>query len=109
MFARRASAFPADFIVCFQLNSVLIMNVSQVERLLTHDARLLARRDSSAQLPCIDWNIEEKRQAALDLFYEFQDGMARFEDLLPICSILQKKVDINRIALKWEQEYGIED
>jgi hypothetical protein len=85
------------------------MNVAQVEHLLTHDARLLARRDSSAQLPCIDWNIEEKRQAALDLFYEFQDGMARFEDLLPICAILQKKVDINRVALKWEQEYGIED
>ena len=85
------------------------MNVAQVEHLLTHDARLLARRDSSDRLPCIDWNIEEKRQAALDLFYEFQDGMAQFEDLLPICSILQKKVDINRLALKWEQEYGIED
>jgi len=109
MFAQRASALSADFTVCFQLNSVLIMNVSQVERLLTHDARLLARRDSSAQLPCIDWNIEEKRQAALELFYEFQDGMARFEDLLPICALLQKKVDINRVALKWEQEYGIED
>lgn len=85
------------------------MNVAQVERLLTHDARLLARRDSSAQLPCIDWTIEEKRQAALKLFFQFQDGMAQFQDLLPICSILQRKVDINRIALKWEQEYGIED
>ena len=85
------------------------MNVAQVERLLTHDARLLARRDSSAQLPCIDWTIEEKRQAALELFFQFQDGMAQFQDLLPICSILQRKVDINRIALKWEQEYGIED
>ena len=85
------------------------MNVAQVERLLTHDVRLLARRDSSAQLPCIDWTIEERRQAALELFYQFQDGMAQFEDLLPICVLLQKKVDINRIALKWEQEYGIED
>jgi hypothetical protein len=85
------------------------MNVAQVERLLIHDARLLARRDSSAQLPCIDWTIEEKRQAALELFFQFQDGMAQFQDLLPICSILQRKVDINRIALKWEQEYGIED
>jgi hypothetical protein len=85
------------------------MNVAQVERLLTHDARLLARRDSSAQLPCIDWTIEEKRQAALELFFQFQDGMAQFQDLLPICSILQRKVNINRIALKWEQEYGIED
>ena len=52
------------------------MNVAQVEHLLIHDARLLARRDSSVHLPCIDWNIEEKRQAALELFYEFQDGMA---------------------------------
>ena len=85
------------------------MNVAQVEHLLIHDARLLARRDSNAHLPCIDWNIEDKRQAALELFYEFQDGMAKFEDLLPICALLQKKVDINRIALKWEQEYGIED
>jgi hypothetical protein len=109
MFAQRASALSADFNVCSQHNSTSLMNVAQVEHLLTHDARLLARRDSSDRLPCIDWNIEEKRQAALDLFYEFQDGMARFEDLLPICSILQKKVDINRLALKWEQEYGIED
>jgi hypothetical protein len=109
MFAQRASALSADFTVCSQHNSTSIMNVAQVEYLLTHDARLLARRDSSAQLPCIDWNIEEKRQAALELFYEFQDGMAKFEDLLPICAILQKKVDINRLALKWEQEYGIKD
>jgi hypothetical protein len=109
MFAQRTSVLSADFNVCYQLNSVLIMNVAQVEHLLTHDARLLARRDSSAQLPCIDWTIEERRQAALELFYQFQDGMARFEDLLPICCILQKKVDINRIALKWEQEYGIEE
>ena len=86
MFAQRTSGLSADFSVCSR-------NICT----------------SSAQLPCIDWNIEEKRQAALDLFYEFQDGMARFEDLLPICSILQKKVDINRLALKWEQEYGIED
>ena len=85
------------------------MNVSQVEQLLTHDARLLARRDSSVKAPCIDWNIEEKRQAALELFYQFQDGMAQFEDLMPICVLLQKKVDINRIPLKWEEEYGIQD
>jgi len=109
MFARRTSVLPADFTVCAQLNSVLIMNVAQVEHLLTHDARLLARRDSSAELPCIDWNIEERRQAALELFYQFQDGIAQFEDLLPICALLQKKVDINRIALKWEQEYGIDE
>ena len=85
------------------------MNVAKVERLLTRDARLLARRDSTAQHPNIDWTIEERRQAALELFYQFQDGMRRFEDLLPICYMLQEKVDINRLALKWEQEYGIED
>ena len=109
MFAQRTPVLSADFTVCYQHNSTSIMNVAQVEHLLTHDARLLARRDSSDRLPCIDWNIEEKRQAALELFYQFQDGMAQFQDLLPICALLQKKVDINRIALKWEQEYGIED
>jgi len=85
------------------------MNVAQVEHLLTQDARLLARRDSTSKRPCIDWNIEERRQAALELFFQFQDGMAKFEDLLPICTLLQKKVDINRAALKWEQEYGVEE
>ena len=85
------------------------MNVAQVERLLTRDARLLARRDSTAKHPTIDWTIEEKRQAALELFFQFQDGMRQFEDLLPICCLLQEKVQINRLALKWEQEYGIED
>jgi hypothetical protein len=85
------------------------MNVAQVERLLTQDARLLARRDSTRKNPCIDWTIEERRQAALELFYQFQDGMREFQDLLPICCVLQEQVNINRLALKWEQEYGIED
>ena len=85
------------------------MEVSYVEELLTQRARLLARRDSTSAHPCIDWSIEEIRQQALELFYQFQDGMAQFSELMPICSILEQKVNCNREFLKWEQTYGIEE
>jgi len=80
------------------------MNTAQVEQVIAQ-SRLLARRDS----PCIDWNIEVRRQQLLDMYFEFQDGMRQFNDLMPIVCLLQEKIDINHLALKWEQEYGIED
>jgi hypothetical protein len=85
------------------------MTPAYVERLLTQDARLLARRDSTRELPCIDWSIEDRRQKALELFFAWQDGMAQFEDLIPVCMFLKVKVDLNRALIKWEQEYGLED
>jgi len=85
------------------------MEVSYVEELLTQRARLLARRDSTDARPCIDKEIEEIRQHALELFFRFQDGMAQFSELLPICLVLEQRVNINRAFLKWEREYGIAD
>ena len=85
------------------------MEVSYVEELLTQRARLLARRDSTSARPCIDWEIEKIRQQALDLFYQFQDGMAQFSELMPICLVLEQRVNTNRAFLKWEREYGIAD
>jgi hypothetical protein len=85
------------------------MELSYVEELLTQRARLLARRDSTDVHPCIDWSIEEIRQQALELFYQFQDGMAQFSDLMPICLVLEQKVNTNRDLIKWEREYGITD
>jgi hypothetical protein len=115
MFALRASALSADFIVClvplYYPRSTLLntMELSYVEELLTQRARLLARRDSTSAHPCIDWSIEEIRQQALELFYQFQDGMAQFSDLMPICMVLEQKVNTNRDLIKWEREYGIAD
>jgi hypothetical protein len=85
------------------------MEVSYVEELLTQRARLLARRDSTDAHPCIDKEIEEPRQQALELFFRFQDGMAQFSELLPICLVLEQRVNSNRAFLKWEREYGITD
>jgi len=85
------------------------MEVSYVEELLTQRARLLARRDSTSAHPCIDKEIEELRQQALELFYQFQDGMAQFSELMPICMVLEQRVNTNRAFLKWEREYGIAD
>ena len=85
------------------------MEVSYVEELLTQRARLLARRDSTDAHPCIDKEIEEPRQQALELFYQFQDGMVQFSDLMPICLVLEQKVQCNREFLKWERKYGIAD
>lgn len=75
------------------------MTPASVEQLLTQDARLLARRDS----PVIDKEIEEQRQAALDVFWKWQDGMAQFKDLESFCVVLQRKVDLNRDLLRWER------
>ena len=77
------------------------MSPSSVEHLLCHQARLLARRDS----PVIDQEIEGQRQAALEVFYQWQDGLVQFQDLVPFCVVLEKKVDLNRALLKWEQEH----
>ena len=74
------------------------MNPKAVEHLLTQDARLLARRDS----PVIDQELEARRQAALHLFFQWQDGAAQFQDLLPFCVIIQRQVDLNRDLLRWE-------
>ena len=115
MFALRASALSADFIVCLvslyyprQFNSI-VMEISYVEELLTQRARLLARRDSTPAQPTIDWTIESVRQEALELFYQFQDGMRTFQDLMPICILLEDKVKANRHLLKWEQTFGISE
>jgi hypothetical protein len=115
MFALRASALSADFIVCrgipvLPTNPIQInMEISYVEELLTQRARLLARRDSTSAHPCIDREIEELRQQALELFYQFQDGMAQFSDLMPICLVLEQRVNTNRAFLKWERDFGIAD
>jgi hypothetical protein len=77
------------------------MTPKAVEQLLIQDARLLARRDS----PAIDQEIEEQRQAALQLFFQWQDGLAQFQDLVPFCVVLQKKVDLNRDLLQWERSH----
>jgi hypothetical protein len=77
------------------------MTPKAVEQLLTQDARLLARRDS----PAIDQEIEEQRQAALQLFFQWQDGLAQFQDLVPFCVVLQHKVDLNRDLLRWERRH----
>jgi len=76
------------------------MTPKAVEYLLTQDARLLARRDA----PCIDQELEAQRQAALELFFEWQDGMRQFQDLVPFVAIVQRKVDLNRDLLRWEQK-----
>ena len=77
------------------------MTPKAVEYLLTQEARLLARRDA----PVIDQEIEEQRQVALEIFYQWQDGLIQFQDLVSFCLVLEKKVDLNRALLKWEQEH----
>jgi len=52
------------------------MTPKAVEYLLTQDARLLARRDT----PVIDQELESQRQAALELFFQWQDGMREFQE-----------------------------
>ena len=78
------------------------MTPKVVEQLLTQDARLLARRDS----PVIDQELEKQRQVALDLFFQWQDGMRQFKDLMPFCVVLQRKVDLNKDLLRWERKHG---
>jgi hypothetical protein len=77
------------------------MSPSSVEHLLTQKARLLARRES----PVIDKELESIRQAALEIFYQWQDGLVQFQDLVPFVAIIQRKVDLNRTLIKWEQEH----
>lgn len=77
------------------------MTPSSVEYLLCHQARLLARRDS----PVIDQELEQQRQAALEVFFQWQDGLVKFQDLLPFVAVLEKKVNLNRDLLRWEQSH----
>jgi len=77
------------------------MSPSSVEHLLTQKVRLLARRES----PVIDKELENLRQAALEVFFQWQDGLAQFQDLTPFVAILERKVDLNRTLIKWEQEH----
>jgi hypothetical protein len=85
------------------------MTPKYVERLITQEARLLARRDSTPTHPSIDQEIENDRQKALELFFAWQDGIAQFQDLVPVCCILQKKVELNRDLLRWEQEHELDE
>jgi tryptophan 2,3-dioxygenase len=89
--------------ICTQLNPTQTgtMSPSSVEHLLTQKARLLARRES----PVIDRELEDMRQAALEIFFQWQDGLVQFQDLVPFVAILEKKVEINRSLLKWEQQH----
>ena len=77
------------------------MSPASVEHLLCYQARLLARRES----PVIDRELEDMRQAALEIFFQWQDGLVQFQDLVPFVAILEKKVDLNRSLLKWEQQH----
>jgi hypothetical protein len=77
------------------------MSPSSVEYLLTQKVRLLARRES----PAIDKELEDLRQAALEVFFQWQDGLAKFQDLTPFVAILEEKVEINLELLKWEQQH----
>ena len=88
--------------ICTQLNPTQTgtMSPSSVEYLLTQKVRLLARRES----PAIDQELENLRQAALKVFFQWQDGLAQFQDLTPFVTLLEKKVDLNRSLLKWEQQ-----
>lgn len=77
------------------------MTPKAVERLLTQEARLLARRDT----PVIDQDLEQQRQAALEIFYQWQDGLVQFQDIVPFCVVLERKVRLNQALIKWEQEH----
>ena len=76
------------------------MTPKAVERLLTQDARILARRDNA-----IDQQIEQQRQAALEIFYQWQDGQVNFKDIVPFCVVLERKVRLNHDLIKWEQDH----
>ena len=76
------------------------MTPKAVEHLLTQDARLLARRDA----PVIDQDLEQQRQAALEIFFQWQDHACQFEDVIPFCVVLQRQVNLNRDLLRWERQ-----
>lgn len=77
------------------------MTPKAVERLLTQEARILARRDT----PVIDQDLEQQRQAALEIFYQWQDGLVQFQDIVPFCVVLERKVRLNYDLIKWEQDH----
>jgi len=76
------------------------MTPKAVEHLLTQDARLLARRDA----PAIDQDLEQQRQAALEIFLQGQDGARELQDHTPFCVVLQRQVNLNRDLLRWERQ-----
>lgn len=80
------------------------MSPSRVEHLLCHQARLLARREA----PIIDQEIEQQRQAALEVFFQWQDGVKQFDELIPFVAILERKVSLNRDLIRWEQEHLVD-
>ena len=88
--------------------AIHVMTTNTVERIIK-DARLLARRDSTVQHPCVDWSIEDKRQQLLEMYFQWQDGCLEWEALHSLAHFLKKCLDRNALLLKYEQEYGIED
>lgn len=80
------------------------MTPKAVERLLTQDARLLARRNA----PVIDEELEAQRQAALDLFFKWQDQLCEFKDLVPFCAVIERKVQLNKALIEWELDHLID-
>jgi len=80
------------------------MTPKAVERMLIDDARLLARRDNQ-----IDAELEAERQALLELFYQWQDGLLQFQGLVPFAMVLDKKCKKNRDLIKWLRKFSIED
>ena len=80
------------------------MTPKAVERLLTQEARLLARRDA----PVIDEELEAQRQAALELFFKWQDHMCEFQDLIPFCAVLERKVHANKALIDWELNHIVD-
>lgn len=94
--------FSADFTSAFSIQPNWIpMSPKAVEQLLTQDARLLARRDA----PALDTELEAQRQAALEVFYQWQDGVREYQDLMLFCVVIKRKVDLNRDLLRWEQAH----
>jgi hypothetical protein len=84
--------------------SVAQRNTEYIERII-FDARLLARRDS----PCVDGELEDKRQRLLEMYFQWQDGTLEWDALHPLAHFLRKCCAKNALLLKYEQEYGIED
>jgi hypothetical protein len=84
------------------------MTTNTIERII-FDARLLARRDSTVQHPCVDGELEDKRLELLEMYFQWQDGTLEWDALHPLAHFLRKCLDRNALLLKYEQEYGIED
>jgi len=80
------------------------MNPKAVERLLIDDARLLARREDQ-----IDAELEAERQQCLELFYQWQDGLLQFQDLMPFAMVLDRKCKTNHELIRWLRKFSIQD